>query len=67
MKLACNEVVKTYRDRKGMTQQELADKLGISLKTLWNIENKAEAARSQSLSIWESLCSILGIPKEEVF
>jgi DNA-binding XRE family transcriptional regulator len=67
MKLQCNEVVKTYRDRKGITQQELADKLNISLKTLWSIENKTDIAKSQSLNIWESLCNILEIPKSEVF
>ena len=33
------EIVKTARKRKGLTMRQLADKSGVSLPTIWNIEN----------------------------
>ncbi len=33
-------MIKYYRERKGLTQQELAEKIEVSYKTMYNIEKR---------------------------
>lgn len=62
-----NELIKTYRDRKGIKQQDLAVMLDISTRTLSCMENNADIAKGQSLQMWEDICALLDIPRNEVF
>ena len=33
------EIVKRARERKGLSRQQLSDKSGVCVQTIWNIEN----------------------------
>ncbi|HEY6364585.1 MAG TPA: helix-turn-helix transcriptional regulator [Candidatus Binatia bacterium] len=54
-------LLKTGRDKKGLTQQQLADAVGVSVPTIVNAEQEA--------NIWPStgraICDYLGIPLEK--
>lgn len=58
-KFICNE-----RKRKGLTQQELADELGVSNRTVGNWEN---GRNMPDLSLFEPLCAVLDITLTELF
>lgn len=67
IKLNLKELVKTYRERKEISQLELSVMLKVSSKTIWNIENITGVAEKQSLEFWKEISRILEIPKEEIF
>lgn len=52
-----------YRKAKGMTQEELATKLGVSSQAVSKWEN---AASCPDISLLPELCSILGISTDEL-
>lgn len=52
------EKLKKARKEAGMTQQEVADKLGISLRYYQNIE---KGDRTGDFAIWDDLEDITGI------
>lgn len=62
-----NELIKNHRNRKGIKQQDLAVMLDISQRTLSSMENDNTVARGQSLQMWEDICALLDIPRNEVF
>ena len=43
------EIVKTARKRKGLTMKQLSEKSGVSLPTIWNIENAKHAPSLETL------------------
>ena len=52
------ERLKEARQKAGMTQQQMADRLGISLRYYQNIE---EGSRTGSFALWDMLEDITGI------
>jgi len=58
-----NEIIKTARKSKGLTQQELADEAGVSLRTIQRIERGTEEISGFSL---RQICNVLEIPLEEI-
>ena len=34
------EIIRTARKRKGLTMKQLSEKSGVSLPTIWNVENE---------------------------
>ena len=57
------ELLKEARMIKGYTQKELAERSGISIRSIQRIENGALEARTYTL---KTLCSILDIPWERI-
>ena len=58
-----NEIIKTARKTKGLTQQELADEAGVSLRTIQRIEKGTEEISGFSL---RQISKVLDIPLEEI-
>ena len=58
-----NEIIKTARKAKGLTQQELAGEAGVSLRTVQRIEKGTEEISGFSL---RQICNVLDIPLEEI-
>ena len=54
-----NEIIKTARKTKGLTQQEHAGKAGVSLRTVQRIEKGTEEISGFSL---RQICIVLDIP-----
>lgn len=52
-------LVKEYREKKKLTQQELADKVGVSVRTIQSIEQNL---RKPSTNLMLSIFKILNIP-----
>lgn len=50
--------LKVARQKTGMTQQQMADKLGISLRYYQNIE---AGSRTGDFTVWDTLEDITGI------
>ena len=57
MKLATNEKIIIYRLRKGMTQGELARRIGMHRVTINRIENNG----TTDLNIMEKIAKVLGV------
>jgi len=57
MKLATNEKIIIYRLRKGMTQGELARRIGMHRVTINRIENNG----TTDLNIIEKIAKVLGV------
>ena len=57
MKLAANEKIIIYRLRKGMTQGELARRIGMHRVTIHRIENNG----TTDLNIIEKIAKVLGV------
>ena len=57
MKLAANEKIIIYRLRKGMTQGELARRIGMHRVTINRIENNG----TTDLNIIEKIAKVLGV------
>lgn len=55
------KILKTYRKKAKITQEELAEKLGISLKYISRIENGNNGVKTQNLIEY---MNILGIPPD---
>ena len=55
------EKIRQERKRNGLTQEELADKIGVSIKTLQRWENEERSPRTKEL---KSLSEILGTSVE---
>lgn len=55
--------LKEVRQKVGMTQQEMADRLGISLRYYQNIE---KGDRTGDFSIWDALEDITGIHQRKL-
>ncbi|WP_295068678.1 helix-turn-helix transcriptional regulator [Ruminococcus sp.] len=58
MKAAANKIIKERRMRLGLSQKELADKAGLCLNTIYNLEANKGAAK---LETYEKVCKALGI------
>ena len=58
-----NKIIKDYRKRNKLTQNDLALKIGISCRALQNYE---KGVRIPLLDTKIKLCEVLGIPKEEL-
>lgn len=58
-----NELIKNARKAKGLTQQELADEAGLSLRTVQRIEKGTEEISGYSL---KQISKILNIPLEQI-
>lgn len=52
------ENLKRARKEKGLTQQQMADKLGISLRYYQNLE---QGSRTGDFAIWDDLEDITGV------
>lgn len=53
------QIIKIHREKAGITQQELANRLGIKLSELAKIE---EDTVSPTLDTFKKLCEVLNIP-----
>ncbi|WP_252224646.1 MULTISPECIES: helix-turn-helix transcriptional regulator [unclassified Clostridium] len=53
------EKIKELRKLKGLTQEELANKCGLSKNGLWNYENNK---RNPNTEILERIAKVLGVP-----
>ncbi|WP_293882028.1 MULTISPECIES: helix-turn-helix domain-containing protein [unclassified Sphingobacterium] len=60
---SANQFIKLSRKRKGLTQQELADQAGVSLRTVQRIEKGTEEISGFSL---KQISQILEIPLEQL-
>ncbi|WP_293953025.1 MULTISPECIES: helix-turn-helix domain-containing protein [unclassified Sphingobacterium] len=60
---SANQFIKLSRKRKGLTQQELADRAGVSLRTVQRIEKGTEEISGFSL---KQISQILEIPLEQL-
>ncbi|QRQ61453.1 helix-turn-helix domain-containing protein [Sphingobacterium multivorum] len=60
---SANQLIKLARKRKGLTQQELADQAGVSLRTVQRIEKGTEEISGFSL---KQISQILEIPLEQL-
>lgn len=58
-----NQLIKTTRKQKALTQQDLADRAGISLRTVQRIEKGTEEISGYSL---KKISEILDIPLEQM-
>lgn len=56
--------IKNLRNQSGLSQEQLAEKSGLNLRTIQRIENGETVARSDSLN---RLASVLNIPTAELF
>lgn len=45
-------VIRKAREEQGMSQASLAEKLGIDVRTIINIENSAETPNSRCFILW---------------
>lgn len=57
------ENLKRARKEKGLTQQEVADRLDISLRYYQQIE---QGARTGDYTIWDTLEDIMGVHQREL-
>ena len=57
------EVLKEARQKAGMTQQQMAEKVGISLRYYQNIE---AGSRTGDFEIWDALEDITGIHQRKL-
>lgn len=57
------KTLKEARQKAGMTQQQMADKLGISLRYYQNIET---GDRTGDFTIWDDLEDITGIHQRKL-
>lgn len=62
-KSSLSELIKAVRKHKAMTQQELADSSGLSLRTEQRIEKGTEEVSSYSL---KQISKILDLPLNEI-
>ncbi|MCA5004232.1 helix-turn-helix domain-containing protein [Sphingobacterium bovistauri] len=62
-KSSINEIIKTARKTKGLTQQDLGDEAGISLRTVQRIEKGTEEISGFSL---KQISKVLDIPLENL-
>ena len=52
------EIVRTAREREGLTRKQLADKAGVEQATIWNIESgKVDPRMGTMLKIMQALGS----------
>lgn len=58
------KILKAYRKKAKITQEELAEKLGISLKYISRIENGNNGVKTQNLIQY---MNILGVPPDTLF
>lgn len=58
-----NDIIKTTRKAKGLTQQQLADETGLSLRTIQRIEKGTEEISGYSLN---QISKVLDIPLEQI-
>lgn len=56
--------IKEFRKSRGLSAEEVADKLGVSLSTLYRYENSTIS--KIPIDIIEKLCSILGVTTSEL-
>ena len=59
---ACN--LKSYRQRKGLTQEQLADMVGVRRETIMRLE---KAQYNPSLKLAVDISRAVGAPIEELF
>ncbi len=57
--------VRTHRRSRGMRQQELADAAGVSLRTITNLENRADYVPSLAVAL--RVARALGLGVERLF
>ena len=57
------ENLKRARKEKGLTQQQMADKLGISLRYYQNLE---QGSRTGDFAIWDELEDITGVHQRKL-
>ncbi|MCD8186580.1 MAG: helix-turn-helix domain-containing protein [Rikenellaceae bacterium] len=57
------QTIKTLRQRRGFSQEELAEKAGLSLRTIQRIENGETEARGDSL---KRIAAALGVTPNEI-
>lgn len=55
--------IKNYRNQKGLSQEELAEKTGLSLRTIQRIENEESIPRGDSL---QRLATVLEMNIEDL-
>ena len=58
MKENAHEIIKKKRLELGLSQQQLADKAGLSHNTVYNLESNRV---STNLETYEKICKVLGI------
>lgn len=64
MKAAASEIIKLKRLNLGLSQKELAEKAGVSLNTIYNVEcNKVVP----NFSTYQKICDALGIKVSSIF
>jgi putative transcriptional regulator len=56
--------VKEFREKKGLTQQELADRVGVSRQTIYYLEN---SDYNPSLTLSFKISEVLNKPLNEIF
>jgi transcriptional regulator with XRE-family HTH domain len=67
--MTLGERIRLYRDRKRLTQFELADRVGVDKMTIWRVENGADLKSQVLVKIAKQLGVrpdvLLGVAEEE--
>lgn len=59
------KAIKTYRLKQGMTQEELAEKSGISRQTIITLESNKKA--NVTVGVLRRIATVLGVPVSAFF
>lgn len=59
------KAIKTYRLKRGMTQEELAEKSGISRQTIITLESNKKA--NVTIGVLRRIATALGVPVSAFF
>lgn len=59
------KAIKTYRVKRGMTQEELAEKSGISRQTIITLESNKKA--NVTVGVLRRIATALGVPVSAFF
>ncbi len=56
-----------WRKLRGLSQEELAKKVNLSTRTIWNYENDNNKLRSASYSTIAKIAEVLSIKTQQIF
>ena len=54
-----SEKIKELRERAGLTQEQLAEQMGVQRNTVWRWENKKANLKAENIQSLSSSCSIV--------
>jgi len=59
----CSENIRRMREERGLTQAQMAHKIGITQPSYWALEN---AKSSVSISVLERIATVLAVPPNQL-